>query len=525
MTTLPTRFKRNALSNYIMTFASIILAVGVTPVLVRGLGKEEYGIWGLTMSAVLYLRLLNIGFGGATVKFVAESHAKHDTEGLRRVITTSAVALMAPGLFILAISPGLAFLFPVLFHVPHHLEVSAIVLVILSAVELAFAIGSDTFGATLTGLQRYDLLNLTLVGTSLAQAIAWTAIVLLGGGLIELAVATLTFSLIGQFARYLLVRRCLGGDMLARRHFSRRLFRTLLGTSGWMSLSEVSETVIGELDGLVVGLVAGVPQAAVYLVGQKLAGLGLGLTSPLTSLFYPHATLLATKGDREGLRVTVELGTRIALAAAIPVLLVLAVLAAPALGVWAGGGYEQAALVVVFLSAAQVIGTVVRVPVLALYGMGEVRVQALLHASEAAVNLPLSLALGLTMGFKGVALGTLIATVIVNLGLLLPYACRHIGISPASLFLRIVRTHGPASVATIALGLALHRAGVPDGAAAPAASRILSLLVAGAAMVGCYFVVLFLTGLSSAERSRVLELAQIRLRRLQAALGNSGSPP
>jgi O-antigen/teichoic acid export membrane protein len=511
MSTLPTRFKRNALSSYLGTFVSIVLAVVVTPVLVRGLGKEAYGVWGLAMSAVLYLGLLNFGFGNATVKFVAASYSRGDTDELRRIIATSAFSLMIPGLLILVASPGLALLFPVIFHVPHSLVVPAMVLVVLAAVDLAFAISSDTFGATLIGLQRYDLLNMTVAGTALVQAAAWTVIVLLGGGLIPLGVATVTVSLVGQLARYTLVRRSIGANVLRRRYFSRRLARTLLGMSGWIGLAEVSDTVIGGLDGIVVGLVAGVPQAAVYLVGQKLAGLGNGVTTPVANLFYPHAASLAAKDDHDALRATVYAGTRISLALAIPALLVLAVLAKPALDIWVGSGYEQAALVVIFLSASQVVGTVPRVATDVLRGMGHVRGPGLLLSLEAALNLPLSVALGLTIGFPGVALGTLIAGAVVNLGLLLPYACRHVRISTMSLLLAIIRTHLPSTIAALAVGLLLHRVGIASSAG------IIGVLAAGAAMLVVYFVVLLLTGLSSAERGRVLEAVRFRLRRVQAA--------
>ncbi|HEY1689373.1 MAG TPA: oligosaccharide flippase family protein [Solirubrobacteraceae bacterium] len=519
MSTLPTRFKRNALSNYLSTFVSIVMAVGVTPLLVRGLGKEAYGVWGLAMSAVLYFGLLNVGFGRATVKFVAASHARNDERELRRVVATSAFSLMLPGLFILAISPGLAFLFPVLFHVPHSLLVPAMVLVVLSCVDLAFAISSDTFGATLMGLQRYDFLNLTLASTALAQAAAWTVIVLLGGGLIALGVATVTFSFMGQFARYVLVRREVGADVLRRRNFSRRLVRKLLGMSGWIALSEVSDTVIAELDALVVGLVAGVPQAAVYLVGQKLAGLGAGFTSPVAALFYPHAAALAAKEDHDALRATVYAGTRISLAIAIPLLLVLAMLAKPALHIWVGPGYEQAALVVIFLSANQVIATVPRAAVYVLRGMGEVRMPALFTSLEAALNLPLSVVLGLTIGFQGVALGTLIAGAIVSLGLLLPYACRRAGISTASMLLAVLRTNLPATVVSLAVGLLLRHQGI---VLAGGVIGVIGVLLAGAAMLLAYLLVLFLTGLSGAERGRVLEAVRLRLRRTEAALDGAG---
>ena len=68
MSTLPTRFRRNALANYANSFVTLALALIVTPILVRGLGKEAYGTWVLVTSLVLYFDLLKFGFSKAAIK-------------------------------------------------------------------------------------------------------------------------------------------------------------------------------------------------------------------------------------------------------------------------------------------------------------------------------------------------------------------------------------------------------------------------------------------------------------------------
>ena len=45
MPPLPTAFRRNALANYANSLVALVLALVVTPLLVRGLGKEAYGTW------------------------------------------------------------------------------------------------------------------------------------------------------------------------------------------------------------------------------------------------------------------------------------------------------------------------------------------------------------------------------------------------------------------------------------------------------------------------------------------------
>jgi O-antigen/teichoic acid export membrane protein len=503
MATLPQRFKRNVLSNYGGAAVSLLIALGVTPILVRGLGKEAYGVWGLATSAIAYFGLLQLGFGRAAVRHIAADHERGDTDRLQAVIATSAFSLLIPGAFVLLISPGLAFLFPVVFHVPHSLVVPAMVLVALSAIDLACSIPSDTFGATLIGLQRYDLLNVTVASTSIAQAAGWVVVIALGGGLIPLGVSMLAFSLAGQASRYLFAHRILQIDVLKPRFFDRKLVRPLLSMSGWIAVNEVSDTIVGEIDAIVVGIVVGVPEAAIYIVGQKLARLVGSFTFPVQGMFYPHAARLAAAGDREGLRNTVFAGTRISIAVATPLMLVLAVLAKPALNAWVGPGYDSAAPVIIYLSGVVVVSTISRTLVYVLRGMGDVKVPALCGLFEAGLNLPLSIGLGLTIGFQGVALASLIAVAIANFAFMLPYACRKTEISMVGLLLVVVRANLPAAIAATGVGLLLLNQNL---------SGILEVIGAGVAMLIAYGLVLFVTGLSDDERNRVTGMLRQRLR-------------
>ncbi len=258
MTTLPARFRRNALANYAGSFVTLALALLVTPILVRGLGKEAYGTWVLVTSLVLYFNLLKFGFSKAAIKYVAEGNAAGDLDRVRRTVATSFAALSLPGLALLLAAPVLAYLFPVLFDVSADLKLAAMILVVLSVVDLAVAIPADTFGSALSGFQRYELLNATLTATALAQAVAWTVILALGGGLVAISVAGVSLSITSQFARYVLVRVLCGGSPLRRRYVDRSLLKPLMSMSGWIALTDFAEVVIGGIDPIVVGLIAGV---------------------------------------------------------------------------------------------------------------------------------------------------------------------------------------------------------------------------------------------------------------------------
>jgi O-antigen/teichoic acid export membrane protein len=501
MTTFPVRYRRNVVSTYATTVVLALVGLVTTPILARELGKEGYGIWVLVASFALYLELLEFGFGKATPKFVAEYAARGDARGLRATIATSFWILAGLGAIAVVVGAGVAAVFPSLFGVSSELAGPAQVLIVLILLDLAISIPSDTFGGVLMGLQRFYLINWTLVAVALAQAVGWTIVLLNGGGLVELGIVTVALSLSGQLARYLLARRQVPGAGISPRLVDRALARRFTGVSVWFFLLDASKIVLVRLDTVVVGLAVGVAAAGVYAVGQRLTLALEQLVEPLTKSFFPHSSALSAGEDHEGLRRSLVVGTRLSLAIAAPIAIALAFLAGPLLQLWLGAGFEQAATVVVLLAASVTIAALTRTGLLMLQGAGHIRVPALIMGGEALLNLTLSVVLAQTMGLEGVALGTLIAVIVANVGCFYPYMCRQFGLPIGTLSATLARAHLPALVVAGLTG-----------------AGIASLDPSGVVVVGCalaivsaYLAVFWFSGMVADERRQVVALVR-RLR-------------
>ena len=478
-----------------MTGTSIVVALVTTPLLVHELGKVEYGIWVVVGSLAWYVPLLEFGFGGATVKYVAEHHARGDSEAVRRTVATSFWLLAVAAVGAAAAGLALALAFPIIFDVPPDVERAAQLLVLLVTLDVASSMPMDTFGNALVAFQRYDLLNATLIAVLVLQALGWLIVLELGGGLVALGAVTVGLSLLGQLSRAVLARRLSPDVVVQPRLVDRRAVRPLARLSFWLWLTTASKLVVRRVDVIMVGLVVGIPEAAVYAVGQKLAFLADQSMGPLARVFFPYSSEQAARRELPELRGTLVVGTRMALVVAGPLCLALALFAGPAISAWIGPGFGDAALVVVFLAATTALKALTQIGLQLLPGAGRARVPALISAGEAGLNLTLSVVLGLTMGLEGVALATLIAAAVTHLGLMLPYMARQFGLRVAALLASQLRAHLPPAAAALAVGVLLLRADP---------GSILAVSAAGAAVVASYLLVFAFTGLVAGERRRLL---------------------
>lgn len=511
----PKRFGRSVASSYVLSAAVGLAAVVMTPVLVRGLGKEAYGVWALAAALALYFKLLEFGVGKAIPSHVAEHAVDGDDRTLSRVLSTALGLLCGLAALAAVGSAVLVVAFPHLFSVPADLRTAAQIAVAIVLLDLCVSMAADAFGWTLIGLQRFDLINLTLTVVVVTQAIAWGIVIVAGGGLVALAIVTVAISLAGQFVRYRLARRLLPGIVVApRRCFDRAFVKPFLRRSSWIGVTDVATIVAFRLDVVVVGLVLGVPAAAVYAVGQKLTFALEQLTQPTTKAFFPHASDLAARRDVAGLQRSLILGTRTSLLVAAPLALVLSVLAEPIVGVWVGAGFDEAGPVIVFLACAAVIVTATRTGLLMLQATTEPRTPALIFGAEALLNVVLSVTLALTIGLEGVALGTLIASALGAI-VFVPFLCRSFDLRVRDFLAPLLRAHVPPAVAAFGVAWLVTRAPLDD---------LVVVAAAGAAVVGTYLAVFLVTGLDGDERRQIVRAARATARRRRGAAATETRP-
>ncbi len=514
---LPSHFVRNVFSNYATAVAALLVALVTTPILTSGLGSARFGVWALVGAMIPYLELLELGMANATVNRVAGRLEAGEPEPVNRAINTAFFVLIVPGLLAAAAAGVLALVLPHLVTIPPGLTDQARIVLLLLALDMAVSIPGDTFGGGLVALQRYDILNGTLTAVLLLQGAAWIVVMAAGGGLVMLGLVTVGISLVGQLARFLLLRRLLPGLHISIRAVEWGGLRPFAGLSTWFTLEEVTAAVAANADVLIVGIVVSVPAAGVYAVGQRLGLLASRFIAPASDVFFPFSAQVTARGEEDQLRESAWAGSRLAVGLAAPACLILAVLASPAIRAWAGPAFAGAGPVVVLLAVAAMISSVTVTGAVIIDGAGEPKKPSLIYSAELVVKIVLCVVLGHLYGLWGVALGTLVATALLRLGVLLPFVSRRLGLGLGRYVTWMVRAHVPPALVAGALGWFLvHRVGAlarPShslaGAAVVAAAGLVVLIV--------YLAVFSLTGLDGRERGRV------RARVGRGSAGGSGT--
>lgn len=500
-------------SNYAAKFFSLGLIFFLTPFIIHRLGAAEYGLWVLVNSVIGYGTLLDLGLADALIKYVAEFRARQESSEASGLVATTLWLYVGIGLVAVVLSIGLTFLFPYLFDIAPDRRPRAMLLMLLMGLNLAIAIPCTTTTAVLRGLHRFDLDNILGIAGSLINALATVTVLLLGGGVIGLAIISLVITPLMQVPRVWLIRRAAPDLHLGWSGAKRRYVRTVTSFSWSLFVLHLSGRVQSKTDEIVIGAFLTLRIVAPYSIARSLSEVPQILSTQLVKVLTPLASELDGENDQGRLRSVYLTGTRLTLVLFVPLAGPLIVLAGPILNAWVGPEFMPYAPIVAILTIAGLIETSQWPAMAVLQGMARHRPISLIWIGTAVANLGLSIALLHVLGATGVALGTLVPTTIACLGLILPFTARVLGVTLVDLIKEIA---GPSLLPAIPMLLILF---VLRQVFAP--SSLVMLALVGAVGLLVYTVVYLMFGASDFERNAYRTFQTNVLRSARARLTSS----
>jgi O-antigen/teichoic acid export membrane protein len=445
---------RNVATRYLSVAAEMAIGLITLPFNLHHLGVEAYGLWMLTAGVTIHFSILDLGYGGAMVKFIAQYRAWKDSQALNEIASTLFFLFTALGVLAYLVAAGLAFNLEHVFRINHaQAEIGKWILLIVS-VNVAMNFPFSVYGGVTSGFQRYDINNIVAIVSNLLVAIVNIVVVLLGFGLIPLVAATALV----RFLTYFVYRRSAFKVFPALRIrpslFRRARLREVTGFSIYSSVVDWANKLNYELDEVVIGVFMGAAPVAAWAVADRIISGTQRLTNQGNAVLFPVVVDAdATRQIGRLQKVLIE-GTRLSLATVLPIAAVLIVLAYPLVETWVGAKMLVAAPVMQILAIAVALRVGNAMSTTLLKGAGQVRRVAIVNIVTGAVNLALSAALVRPYGLIGVALGTLIPVAIASIGVLFPDACRRVELPVGHAFRRAVwPATWPAFVTGFALAL------------------------------------------------------------------------
>lgn len=401
MTTRAHTILTNTGFNVVGMAVTSVIALGITPLLLRALGSELFGVWALFGVVIALSQMLDLGLGRALVRRVAQSRLQGQWSLLAAHFNSDFWPLMGLAGLVMALvwfaSPHLARLLGV----PADLAEIGVATLRLMALSFVPVVCTLILAATLEGAQRmaYTSLATVLNRFTFAGVALWA--VGRGYGLMGVAIAHLTANVLQALILMIASRLVQPGlrtsPSLARQRllildwrFGRFIFATSLIALVYTATNKIA-----------LARWSGLTSVAFYELAAVIAGQLFILALAVNQALYPAFAAAHAEGGLEAVRHLLTRALRLSTLIIVPMGAAIIALAGPFIIAWFGHSLAQPVLGLQWLTLAWTIVSLAASASVALQAAGRPALSWLLAVYNMVANLVLVLALVPRYDFAG----------------------------------------------------------------------------------------------------------------------------
>jgi O-antigen/teichoic acid export membrane protein len=421
---------RNVMFNWFGAIASMAVGFFLSPFILHRLGDVAYGVWVLAISVVAYLALLDLGMQSSVLRFVSKGHTKGDHQGASEAISAALWVRLQISVVALVLSVGLAAIFPLAFKVPAQLASDAREAILLIGITTAITMSMGVVGGVLSALNRYDLQNYVILAQTALRVIGVIVALRTGHGIVAIALVELVAALFGNLMLIWVARRLYPELRIQLKKPKRETLQQIWSYSWYAFLTTVAVQLVYQSDNLVVGKFVSVSAVTFYAIANSLCRYTTQVVGSMGSTFVPAASTYEAAGDSSSLLGLYKNGTRATLMISLPILVTLIIRGPSFIGLWMGPQYAQkSGIVLIILASSLFFSYANRTAASIAFGIEKHKTMAIWAIGEGIANLSLSIILVHWYGIYGVAIGTLIPSLIVQTALWPRHISKLVGLS------------------------------------------------------------------------------------------------
>ena len=429
---------RNAFFSWFGTIVNMAVGFFLSPFILHRLGDIAYGIWVLAVSTVGYLTLLDFGMQGSILRFVSQGHTKGDHESASEAASAALWMRLQISAAVILLSVGLAVLFPFIFKVPSALTSDARKAIVLIGLTTAVTMSFGVVGGIISALNRYDLQNYVGILQTSLRAGGIVYVLRSGHGIVAIALCELASTIVGRLTQLWVAKRIYPELRLRIKTPKRETLKKIWTYSIYAFFATVAVQLIYQSDALVVGAFISATAVTFYAIANSLCRYANQLISSMSGSFMPAASTFEAAGDSAKLVALYKNGTRALLIISLPVMLTLILRGSTFIGLWMGQKYAHVSGGILIILAVPLFFSFANQTASSIaFGTEKHRTVAIWSMGEGAANLTLSVILLHFFGIYGVAIGTLIPSLITQFGFWPRYTSRLTGVPPSQILLNV----------------------------------------------------------------------------------------
>ncbi len=412
------QLKYGVLLQYLQMGLNIIIHLVYTPVMLRILGQNEYGLYNLASSIIGYLGLLSLGFGASYIRFYSKYKAKNDEESIKKLNGMYLLVFSIIGVIALAAGLFLSFNTNLFFnglYTAGELKTAKILMLFLTA-NLALSFPMSVFTSYITSQEKFifqKLINIVL--TVLSPALTIVALFLGYGSVGMVCISTIVSLIVYGINIFYCLKKLKMKFAFGR--IEKGIFKEIFIFSIFIAINQVIDQINWQTDKIILGKTLNGAAVAIYSVGSTINNMYINFATAISSVFVPQIHKIVNekseKADEQLTDIFIKVG-RVQFFVIMLVLTGFIFFGQKFIAFWAGEEYGLSYYVALLLICPVTIPLIQNIGIEIQRAKNKHQFRSVLYLVMAIINVVISIFLCKSYGVIGVAIGTTISLFLAN---------------------------------------------------------------------------------------------------------------
>lgn len=399
---------------------SIIVELAFTPIMIRLLGKSEYGLYNTVASTISMLSILSLGFNSSYIKYYSIYKKDNDKEGISKLNAMFLLVFVAIGFVALLcglfLSANLNFVFKT--GLTNDEYSIARILMILLTINLAISFPMSVFGNIISAHERFVILKLVNMLRTIMGPLISLPILLSGYRSFGLVLTMVIVSLCADTTNAIYVFVVLKEKFIFK-SFDKGLLKRMTIYTSFIAINIIVDQINTNIDNLLLARFKGTGQVAVYAVGSRLYTAFVRFSTAVSGVFTPRVHSISN-GIEDIAQKRLAYTSLLSKVGRIQ-FLILGLVATgilffgkPFIRFWAGEGFEDSYYVALLLIIPAIIPLIQNIGIEIQRAENKHQFRSIFYIIMAIINLGISYFLCQIYGAIGTTIGTSLSLLIAN---------------------------------------------------------------------------------------------------------------
>jgi len=316
--TTPKRLVHNTFYNVAALLSNALVGFFLIRFFLGRLGEAQYGVWLIIGGIFRYSPLLSLGLNSSINRYIPLFIAKNDNDGVQRVFNTSLFFFITVSIILVIISLVVCYNVGSWFAIEPELVRTAGILVLIVGFCSAFAMPMQSSTAILSGLQRYDIVNLVMLALLAGRTILVVILLRHGYGLLTTGALFGLSEVVIRIIHSGFVKKLLPAASLSLAKVDLLLLKEMLAYGINTFMYAMGAIIIYYASSLIIGIFIGTAQVSQFTIATAGVLLLSQLLQAFTAAIKPAVSDLDARNDAAAVKEIAFLTQKYSLLLIIP---------------------------------------------------------------------------------------------------------------------------------------------------------------------------------------------------------------